>query len=87
MTKEEFMGAIGRILDENPSDKILDILEEIKNGFPDVSDLEQQIADQKERFKRRFMGQTEEARVKEDIREDEKEDKELIVEEKDIFEK
>ena len=87
MTKEEFMGAIGRILDESPSDKILDILEEIKNEFPDVSDLEQQIADQKERFKRRFLGQSEEARVKEDIRDDEKEDKDLIVEEKDIFEK
>lgn len=86
MTKEEFMGAIGKIIDENPSDKILDILEEIKNGFPDVSALEQQIAEQKERFKRRFMGQSEEAKVKEDIQEEEKEDKDLIVEEKDIFE-
>lgn len=80
------MGAIGKIIDENPSDKILDILEEIKNGFPDVSALEQQIAEQKERFKRRFMGQSEEAKVKEDIQEEEKEDKDLIVEEKDIFE-
>ena len=87
MNKEEFMEAIGRILDENPSDKILDILEEIKNGYPDVSDLERQIAEQKERFRRRFMGQSEEAKVKKDIRDDETEDKDLIVEEKDIFEK